>query len=102
MKIEERAIQVYQLLIAAADHRHNLTYETVEKKTGFHRVGIGKVLDIILEHCQKNGYPALPVLVVQKESGRPGPGFNLEVDIDQEQERVFAFEWYKLPPWKLE
>ena len=102
MKIEDRAIQIYQILIGAADHRQTLTYESIEKKTGMHRLGIGQVLDMILEQCQKNGYPPLPVIVVQKESGRPGPGFTLQVDIDQEREKVFAFEWYKLPPLKLE
>lgn len=93
MTIEERAAQVYQLLITTAQKRETITYEMMEAKTGLHRVGLGPVLDLVLAHCQMNDYPALPVLVVQKKSGRPGPGFRLNCDLDKEREKVFAFDW---------
>ena len=102
MKVQERAVQIHQALIAAALNRQTLTYDTVAEKVGVHRVGLGYFLDAIAKYCLKNEYPLLPVLVVQKGSGRPSAFEKLNCDFDKERERVYRFEWYKLPPVKVE
>jgi hypothetical protein len=78
------------------------TYDIVAEKVGVHRVGLGYFLDAIAKYCLKNEYPLLPVLVVQKGSGRPSAFEKLNCDFDKERERVYRFEWYKLPPVKVE
>jgi hypothetical protein len=102
MKVQERAVQIYQVLIAAAHHRQTLTYEIVAAKVGVHRVGLGYFLDAITKYCIKNRYPLLTVLVVQKGSGKPSAADKFQCDIDKERERVFRFEWYRLPLVKVE
>jgi hypothetical protein len=102
MKVQERAEQVYEVLIAAAHHRQTLTYEIVAELVGVHRVGLGYFLDAITKYCTKNGYPLLTVLVVQKGSGRPSAADKFQRDIDKERERVFKFEWYKISPVRAE
>ena len=42
--------------------------------------------------------PLLPILVVSKETGRPGRGFPAVDDMDAERERVFAHNWFKMKP----
>ncbi len=102
MRVQERAVQVYQVLIAAAHERQTLTYEMVAEKVGVHYNGVGYFLEAITGYCRKNGYPLLPVLVVQKDSGRPGAWKKLQCNINRERERVYRFDWYRLPPVKVE
>lgn len=102
MKVQERAVQIYQALIAAALNRQTLTYDIVAEKVGVHRVGLGYFLDAITQYCLKNEYPLLPVLVVLQGSGRPIAVEKFQRDIDKEREQVFKFEWYRLPPVKAE
>jgi len=98
MSTYERAIQIYQILIAAACHRQVLTYEILGKMIGVPRQGLAPHLDHLMRYCQRAGLPPLTVLVVQKDSGKPGEGFTTFEDLHRDRERVFAHDWYRMKP----
>jgi hypothetical protein len=99
----DRAVQMWQILTAAAMQRQTLTYEILAQKV-YQRDAQG-VLNQILGHiafyCIENDLPLLTVLVVNKGTGQPG--WNIPADrtpgsIDQERERVYATDWYDIYP----
>ena len=94
----QRAIQIYQVLIAAAHNRQTLTYEIVGELVGLPQVGLGMHLEHLLRYCQQHDLPQITVLVVRKHVGTPSTGFPTRVDPDEERERVFTFDWFKRPP----
>lgn len=98
MTINERALQIWQILISAAHNRQVLTYEIVGNLTGLQPLGLANFLNPILHYCERSKLPLLPVLVVSKETGKPGQGFPNGIDLDSERERVFAHEWFKMAP----
>lgn len=61
-------------------------------------LGLANFLNPILHYCERNDLPLLPILVVSKETGRPGPGFPAVKDLDVERERVFAHNWFGMKP----
>ena len=73
MSIEQRACQVWAVLVFAASRRYTLTYSELEKATGFIRAGFGKILKRIQRHCHRNKLPNLSSLVVN-EYGAPSDG----------------------------
>ena len=98
MTTNERALQLWQILISAAHNRQVLTYEVACKPTGLQPLGLANFLNPILHYCERNQLPLLPILVVSKETGRPGPGFPAVKDLDAERERVFAHNWFGMKP----
>ena len=98
MTTNERALQLWQILISAAHNRQVLTYEVACKPTGLQPLGLANFLNPILHYCERNQLPPLPILVVSKETGRPGRGFPALNDLDAERERVFAHNWFGMPP----
>ena len=99
MTTNERALQLWQILISAAHNRQVLTYEIVGNLTGLQPLGLANFLNPILHYCERNQLPLLPILVVSKETGRPGQGFPEGIDLDAERERVFAHKWFQhIPP----
>lgn len=98
----ERAVQVYQALIACADERRIITYELLGKKIGVPARSLGAFLGHIAKHCEKNGLPPLTILAVQTRSGKPGEGFKSFEDLPQDRERVFNYNWYRLRPLTIE
>ncbi len=94
----ERALQIYQALIAAAHNRQTLTYEIVGEFVGLPQVGLGMHLEHLLRYCQQNELPHITVLVVRKHEGTPSTGFPAGINPDEERERVFAYDWFKRPP----
>lgn len=98
MNTYQRAIQIYQVLIAAAYQRQTLTYEMVGKRVGVATVGVGKHLYHLKAYCEQHALPPLTVLVVHTGGGAPGSGFGDHTNADAEREQVFAYEWYKHQP----
>jgi hypothetical protein len=98
MSTYERAIQIYQILIGAAHNRQVLTYEILGKMIGVPARGLAPHLDCLMRYCQRAGLPPLTVLVVYKDSGKPGDGFTACKDFDQGREMVFARDWYRMRP----
>jgi hypothetical protein len=70
----QRALQAWQILIAAAMNRQTLTYLGLSQK--MYQKKVQGVLDKILGHvayfCSDNDLPALTALVVGKGRGTPG------------------------------
>ena len=59
------------------------------------------MLDFIANYCRAKSLPDITILVVLKETGRPSSGNTVD-DVDKERERVFAREWFKVPPPSVE
>src|SRR5690606_8942959 len=93
MRIVERAAQVWPVLALAARSRQILTYDIVAQLTGVARQGLGPILEPIQSYCLLKRLPALTVLVVKKDTGLPGIGFNAAEMIPREQLRVFEHDW---------
>jgi len=98
MSTYERAIQIYQILIGAAHNRQVLTYELLGDKIGVPPWGLANHLDLLMRDCKRKDLPPITVLVVQKDSGRPGEGFTTFEDLHRDRERVFAHDWYRMKP----
>lgn len=92
MRLHERAAQTWAVLAWAAHHRQNMTYQQLSQATGMFTGGLGNVLALIQEYCKARQLPPLTVLVVQKDTGKPGPGFEGQ-DIALAQAQVFNFDW---------
>jgi hypothetical protein len=93
MNVNERAWQVWPLLVFAARNRQTLTYEIVGQLTGMAKPGLGRVLEPIQSYCLLKGFPALSALVVNKETGLPGIGFIAAEDVPRELIRIFEWPW---------
>jgi len=98
MKLEERAQQAWQILTGAARNRQVLTYTIVADRIGMAPRGMGQVLGRIMWYCQQNALPPLTVLVVQRQTGLPGPGLTTVESIGKDREEVFEFNWDDLLP----
>lgn len=98
MTTQERAIQIYQVLIGAAHNRQIITYQMLGKLIGVPARGLAGHLGHILVYCERHALPALTALVVKTHGGKPGEGFPSMADLDSERERVFAHEWYRMKP----
>src|SRR5690349_16166324 len=98
MRRAQRAAQIWQLLVGAAQHRQVLTYEIVADLIGMGPDGKGagtlaQTLGLIMEYCHAKGLPPLTVLVVNKISGQPGSGLRTIKEIHSDREKVFAYKW---------
>ncbi len=96
-----RAIQAWQILVAAAMNRQTITYKKLSVLM-YGREAAG-VLDRILGHiayyCIENTLPALTVIVVGTKTGTPGPEIPVDPgDWDTERERVYKANWYDVCP----
>jgi hypothetical protein len=74
MKRQERAMQIWQVLIGAAHYRKKLTYGRLGKLIGMGAGTLAQTLGYVMRYCEKNDLPPLTVLVVNKVEGKPGSG----------------------------
>ena len=93
MKREERAQQLWSILVLAARNRQTLTYDLVAKATGMMTPGIGDMLRPIQQYCTENELPALTSLVVNGQTGLPGTGFIAAENVPKAQLEVFNEDW---------
>jgi hypothetical protein len=96
-----RAVQAWQILVAAAMNRQTITYLGLSQQM-YEKAAAG-VLDKILGHiayyCNENKLPPLTAIVVGK--GRGIPGRDIPVDrtkVDRLRESVYGFKWYNVVP----
>jgi hypothetical protein len=97
----DRALQAWQILVAAAMNRQTFTYKGLSQL--MYQKDAAGVLDKILGHvaffCSDNKLPALTSIVVGK--GRGTPGADIPVDpkvMDREREKVYGHDWYNVYP----
>lgn len=93
----ESAAQAWAVLAWAARHRQTMTYEQLGQTIKVIPVRLGQVLDPIQAYCVAQKLPPLTVLVVQKDTGLPGPGFTAAqaVQVATDQSKVFEYDWLK-------
>jgi hypothetical protein len=89
----DRALQAWQILIAAAMNRQTLTYKGLSQL--MYRKDAAGVLDKILGHiaffCSDNKLPALTSIVVGKGRGTPGADIPVNPKVmDREREKDMA------------
>lgn len=97
MTRSQRAMQVWQILVAAAHNRQSLTYGQVADYLEFEGAGVlAQILGRIMNYCEANGLPPLTCLVVNQETGIPGSGLSTVTDLPRDQEAVYRTNWYAL------
>jgi alkylated DNA nucleotide flippase Atl1 len=107
MNRAERASQIWAVLAWVAKNRQSLTYGQLAKLIGVPTAGLGQLLEPIQSYCKTHKLPPLTILVVQQESGLPGPGFTgaTATEFAREQAKVLAKDWLECgnpQPEKLE
>lgn len=102
MTTYERAIQIYEVLIAAAHNRQTVTYKMLSDLVGLPPQGLGRHLDHLQSYCARHGLPPLTVLVVRTSIGEPGPGLTESANKDADRERVYARNWFGEKPLTVE
>lgn len=96
MSREQRAAQIWSILVFAARNRQTLTYGLLGKLIGAPPAALGDWLRPIQSYCISHALPPLTVIVVSESSGMPGTGFIGAQDVPAAQMRVFAHEWLAL------
>ena len=95
MNREQRAQQLWSILVLAARHRQILTYEMVGQACGTPAPSLGDFLRPIQQWCTEHDLPPLTSLVVNKATGVPGEGFLAE-NVPLAQIRTFAHNWLEV------
>ncbi len=75
----ERATQIWTVLAWIAKNRQSLTYGQLSNLVGVPAAGLGQLLEPIQSYCLSSSLPPLTILVIQQESGIPGPGLSEQV-----------------------
>jgi len=94
----ERASQIWAVLAWAARSRQSITYGQLAKLIGVPAAGLGQLLEPVQSFCLLKKLPPLTVLVVQQETGLPGPGFvgATATEFARAQADVFSTDWLEL------
>ena len=99
------SVKIWVLLVCAAHERRIYTYEGLAKALGMlgrrDPLRMAKLLGPIMHYCNQNELPPLTVLVVNQETGLPGPGLKVEgknddKDMDWHRVRVFKKNWHAI------
>lgn len=96
-----RALQAWQILVAAAMNRQTHTYKSLSNlmfrkdATGI----MGPILGYIAHYCNENKLPPLTIIVVNSKTGLPGA----EIPVPKEhlntlREEVYEFDWFNVYP----
>ena len=93
----ERAVLVWELLARSYAPRFEIvTYGALGKRANFNPHFAGSILNFPMRWCLLNGLPLITSIVVQLQTGKPGPGFLNTfpgMDLQQEQMAAFRFDW---------
>lgn len=93
MTREERAQQLWSILVLAAKNRQVLTYEIVANACGVPAPSIGDFLRPIQQYCSENKFPPLTSIIVNKGTGLPGDGFIAAENVPLAQIQTFSRDW---------
>lgn len=97
MRREERAQQLWSILVLAARNRQVLTYEIVAQACGVPPPSIGDFLRPIQQYCSEENLPPLTSIIVNKISGLPGEGFIGAENVPLAQIQTFGIDWLSIP-----
>lgn len=99
MTWEQRALQIWIVLVGCAHRRETIRYETLADLIGFGGQAnwLAEALGRVMRYCHDRGLPPLTVLVVNQH-GRPSHGLVTSTDYDQDREDVYAHPWLREAP----
>lgn len=99
MTWEQRALQIWTVLIGCARRRETIRYEALADMIGFDGPAnrLAEPLGRVMRYCERMGLPPLTVLVVN-QTGKPSEGLTTSQDFDQDRENVFAHPWFREAP----
>jgi len=89
------------LLVVAAKERKSYTYGDIANILGMGGAGVlAQFLGPIMWYCdnQEPKLPPLTVLVVNQVTGLPGEGLTTLENVNEDRERVFAYDWFSIEP----
>lgn len=98
----ERAMQVWQVLISAAQNRQTLTYKMLANHLEFEGAGVfAHILGRVMVFCETNDLPPLTCLVVNQTTGLPGAGLTTIEDLPKDRESVYNHNWFSMFPVQI-
>src|SRR4051794_36305738 len=95
MTVNERAWQMWPVLVWAARNQQTIKYRQLAHCTGMVLQGLGNCLEPIQSYCAINKFPALTSIVVD-EQGMPGTGFTTAANVPKAQSEAFGYDWSKV------
>lgn len=92
-----RAFKIWDILKYQAKNRKPITYGELAKKIDIHHRAVRFPLGLIQKYCIDHNLPPLNILVINKNSSKPGSGYIATTlkNIFKDQEKVFNFDWSK-------
>jgi hypothetical protein len=93
MTRQERATQIWPILVLCASKRQLLTYDELSRLIGVPLPGLGQLLEPIQAYCLRRKIPALTSIVVRRTDGMPGEGFIAAENVPLAQAEVFSYDW---------
>lgn len=102
MTRSERAMQVWQILVATAHNRKTLTYGQVAEYLEFKGANVlAPILGCIMRYCKAKDLPPLTCLVVNQTTGLPGAGLTTVENLPTDREAVYNQNWFALYPVQI-
>ena len=99
------ALQVWLILIGAAQNRQDITYEGLAEKMGIPGAlpTLRNFLNLVMYFCEEAQLPPLTVLTVGQATGQPGRGYTAgSGNLSSDRAAVFGFDWYSIFPPTVE
>ena len=95
----QRVQHVWSLLVCAATDRRTYTYGGLADALGIPggAQAMRHYLAPVMYYCREQQLPPLTVLVVSRETGRPGEGLTTLENVNRDRENVFAHDWFQMP-----
>ena len=94
---QERCLRIWKVLLGQAFVRNRITYSELAAYARIPPVMLrahraGTLLNRVNQYCVENELPALPVLVVRRDTKEPGAGY--PGDVVEDTREVFRFDWF--------
>ncbi|WP_175016879.1 HNH endonuclease signature motif containing protein [Massilia sp. YMA4] len=83
-------------LIGVARRSRTVTYGETWTAFGLDRFSLPRALGIIGHNAHRAGEPILTAVVVNKETGRCGSGFENEYSVNEDEERAKLYEYWRV------
>ena len=94
MTREQRAQQLWSILVLAARNRQVLTYSIVGTACGVPPPSLGDFLRPVQQYCTENNLPPLTAIIVSEKSGVPGGGCLVDSqDLPRAYIAIFEKDW---------
>lgn len=91
VKLEERALQLWSVLVFAAMNQKLVGYAMLADLTNLPNQ-MGSFLAPVADYCNKNNLPQITSIVISQETGTPGT-FYPGKDASADQSKSFVFDW---------